>query len=36
MSDDEDYRVEIYDELHAYRDSLWESYLDVKKEREEE
>ena len=36
MSDDEDYREEIYDELHALRDSLWASYLDVKKEREEE
>ncbi len=36
MSDDEDYREEIYDELNAYRDSLWASYLDVKKDREEE
>lgn len=36
MYEDDDYREEIYDELHAHRDSLWESYLEVKKDREEE
>ena len=36
MFDDDDYREEIHNELHALRDSLWESYLDVKREREEE
>lgn len=36
MWDDDDYREEIYDQLHAHRDSLYEGYLEVKKEREEE
>jgi hypothetical protein len=36
MWEDDDYREEMHDELHEHRDSLWESYLEVKKDREEE
>ncbi len=36
MVDDDDYRDKIYVSLKELRDSLWESYLEVKKEREEE
>jgi hypothetical protein len=36
MIDDDDYRDKIYVSLKELRDSLWESYLEVKKEREEE
>ena len=36
MWDDDDYREVMYDELHDLRDSLWEGYLEVKKDREEE
>lgn len=36
MWDDDDYREEIMDLLHDHRDSLYENYLEVKKEREEE
>jgi len=36
MVDDDDYREKIYVSLNELRDSLWESYLEVKKEREEE
>jgi hypothetical protein len=36
MWDDEDYMYQIMDELHDHRDSLYEGYLEVKKEREEE
>lgn len=36
MWDDEDYCEEIKDELHDHRDSMYESYLDVKSEREDE
>jgi hypothetical protein len=36
MWEDDDYREEMHDELHELRDSLWEGYLEVKKDREEE
>lgn len=36
MNDDDDYREEMYDELYEHRDSLWESYLEVKQDREED
>lgn len=36
MWDDDDYRDEIMDELHDHRDSMYESYLEAKKEREED
>jgi hypothetical protein len=36
MWEDDDYREEMHDELHAHRDSLWESYLEVKEDREQE
>jgi hypothetical protein len=36
MWDDEDYMYQIMDELHDHRDSMYEGYLEVKKEREEE
>jgi hypothetical protein len=36
MWDDEDYMYQIMDELHDHRDSMYEAYLEVKKEREEE
>lgn len=36
MLTDEEYRYEIMDYLYEHRDSLYESYLQVKKEREEE
>lgn len=36
MLDDEEYRYEIMDYLHEHRDSLYEAYLQVKKEREED
>lgn len=36
MYDDDDYREEIYDSLHDHRDSLYESYLEVKQEKEED
>jgi hypothetical protein len=36
MWDDDDYNEEIMDGLHSHRDSLYEGYLEVKKEREEE
>ncbi len=35
MYDDDDYREEIYDSLHDHRDSLYESYLEVKQEKED-
>ncbi len=35
MNDDDDYRQEMLTELIDLRDSLWDSYLEVKKEREE-
>ena len=36
MWDDDEYNEEIMDGLHSHRDSLYEGYLEVKKEREEE
>lgn len=36
MVSDDDYHEKIYDELYSFRDSLYESYIDVKKEREQE
>lgn len=36
MWDDDDYRDEIMDRLHDHRDALYESYLEDKKEREED
>lgn len=36
MLDDEEYRYEIMDYLHEHRDALYESYLQVKQEREED
>jgi hypothetical protein len=36
MWDDDDYNEEIMDKLHDHRDSLYEGYLEVKKEREED
>jgi hypothetical protein len=36
MWDDDDYNEEIMDELYNHRNSLYEGYLEVKKEREEE
>jgi hypothetical protein len=36
MWEDDDYNEEIYSELYSLRDGLYESYLEVKKEREED
>ena len=36
MMDDDEYHEKIYDELYSLRDSLYDSYLEVKKEREED
>ena len=36
MWNDDDYNEEIYDGLYSHRDSLYEAYLEVKKEREED
>lgn len=36
MFEDDDYREKIYEELYSHRDSLYEGYLEVKKEREED
>lgn len=36
MWEDDDYREEIYDQLYEHRDSLYEGYLEVLKEREED
>ena len=36
MWDDDDYKDDIMDKLHDHRDSLYEGYLEVKKEREED
>lgn len=36
MWEDDDYNEEIYSELYSFRDGLYESYLEVKKEREED
>jgi hypothetical protein len=33
---DDDYNEEIYDDLYSLRDDLYEAYLEVKKEREED
>lgn len=36
MWNDDDYNEEIYSELYSLRDNLYEAYLEVKKEREED
>jgi hypothetical protein len=36
MLDDEEYRYQIMDEVHEHRDAMYEAYLEVKKEREED
>ena len=36
MWDDDDYKDDIMDKLHDHRDAMYESYLVVKKEREED
>ena len=36
MWNDDDYNEEIYNGLYSHRDSLYEAYLEVKKEREED
>jgi hypothetical protein len=36
MWNDDDYNEEIYDGLYSHRDNLYEAYLEVKKEREED
>ena len=36
MMDDDEYNERVYDELYSLRDGLYESYLEVKKEREED
>jgi hypothetical protein len=36
MFDDDEYRESIMDELYEHRDSLFESYLEIKSEREED
>ena len=36
MLNDEEYRYQIMEELHEHRDMMFEAYLQVKKEREEE
>jgi hypothetical protein len=34
--DDDEYRDEIYGDLYELRDNLYEGYLEVKQEREED
>lgn len=36
MLDDEDYKYQVMDEIRELRDYMYETYLEVKKEREEE
>jgi len=36
MLEDEEYRYEVMNDLYEHRDSLLESYLEIKKEREED
>ena len=36
MLNDEEYRYQIMDEVHEHRDAMYEAYLQVKQEREEE
>jgi len=36
MIEDEEYRYEVMNDLYEHRDSLLESYLEIKKEREED
>ena len=36
MLDDEDYKYEVMNEIQELRDALYENYLEVKKEREED
>jgi hypothetical protein len=36
MLNDEEYRYEVMNDLHEHRDAMYEAYLEVKKEREED
>ena len=36
MMNDDEYHEKTYDELYSLRDSLYNSYLEAKKEREED